>query len=152
MNSLEVSRTVKASRTQVWQVWTDPDQLIAWWGPDGFTNTFHEIAVRPGGIWKLTMHGPDGTDYPNEIRFEELVAPERIVYFHAANAQHPSGFRMTVTFTQEASPMTRITMTATFPTAAEMEAIRAGFLEGSRQCLGRMAARVMQLNPAEVAS
>lgn len=33
--------------------------LKNWWGPDGFTNTFHEFNLRPNGKWILTMHGPE---------------------------------------------------------------------------------------------
>ena len=49
-------------------------------GAAGFTTTIHEMDVRPGGIWKQTMHGPDGTDYPSQSVFIEVVKPERIVY------------------------------------------------------------------------
>ncbi|EMO29454.1 toxin-antitoxin system, toxin component domain protein [Leptospira interrogans serovar Bataviae str. HAI135] len=50
-------------------MWTEPEHVIHWWGPKGFTNTFETMDVRPGGIWKFIMHGPDGTDYPNLIVF-----------------------------------------------------------------------------------
>jgi hypothetical protein len=43
---------------------SDPNCIAKWWGPDGFTNTIHIYDFVPGGSWQLTMHGPDGTDYP----------------------------------------------------------------------------------------
>jgi len=27
--------------------------------------------VRPGGVWKHVMHGPDGANYPNKSVFKE---------------------------------------------------------------------------------
>ena len=38
--------------------------------------------LRPGGVWRFVMHGPDGRDYQNRITFEEVVRPKRIVYRH----------------------------------------------------------------------
>ena len=36
----------------VWDAWTDPKQVVQWWGPKGFTTTIHEMDVRPGGVWR----------------------------------------------------------------------------------------------------
>ena len=46
---------------------SDPVRLARWWGPAGFTNTFTICEFKPGGQWSFTMHGPDGTNYPNAI-------------------------------------------------------------------------------------
>ncbi len=43
------SRVVKAPIELVYLAWTDPAHLKNWWGPAGFTNTFHEFDLRPGG-------------------------------------------------------------------------------------------------------
>ena len=45
-----IERTVNAPRDQVWRVWTEGDQIAAWWGPNGFTTTIHEMDVRVGSI------------------------------------------------------------------------------------------------------
>ena len=55
------TRIYGAPRELVWRVWTDPKHIAQWWGPQGFTNTIREMDVRPGGAWRFTMHGPDGT-------------------------------------------------------------------------------------------
>src|SRR3954471_663109 len=75
-----ISRLFDAPRELVWAAWTDPQQVVQWWGPKGFTTTIHEMDVRPGGVMRHTMHGPDGTDYANKSVFKEVVKPERIVY------------------------------------------------------------------------
>src|SRR5579862_1989189 len=54
-------RLLDAPRELVFDVWTNPAHVPQWWGPNGFTTTIHEMDVRPGGVWRLTMHGPDGT-------------------------------------------------------------------------------------------
>ena len=60
------TRVFDAPRELVFKAWTDPDHLAKWWGPKGFTNTFQEFDMRPGGVWRFIMHGPDGVDYKNK--------------------------------------------------------------------------------------
>ena len=79
---LRISRLLNAPVELVWKVWTDPDQIKKWWGPDGFTNTITKMDIKPGGEWKLVMHGPDGTDYKNKSVFKEIVKHKKIVYEH----------------------------------------------------------------------
>src|SRR6476659_8272634 len=66
----------------VFEAFARPELLARWWGPNGFTNTFEVFEFKPGGHWKFVMHGPDGTNYPNESVFLELHAPFRIVIQH----------------------------------------------------------------------
>ena len=68
---ISITRLFDAPRELVFEAWTDPEQVVQWWGPHGFTTTIHEMDVRPGGVWRFIMHGPDGTDYDNRVVFEE---------------------------------------------------------------------------------
>jgi len=79
---LRISRLFNAPVELVWEVWTNPDHIKNWWGPNGFTNTIHLMDVKNGGEWNLTMHGPDGTDFKNKSIFKEIVPHEKIVYEH----------------------------------------------------------------------
>jgi uncharacterized protein YndB with AHSA1/START domain len=79
---LRMSRTFKASIDLMWEVWTQRDHLSQWWGPDGFTSTIHTMDFREGGEWKLTLHGPDGTNYPNRSVFKEIIPFKKIVFEH----------------------------------------------------------------------
>ena len=63
------TRTINAPVNKVFLAWTEPEYLKNWWGPNGFTNTFREFDLRPGGKWKFTMHGPDKGNYENEAEF-----------------------------------------------------------------------------------
>jgi uncharacterized protein YndB with AHSA1/START domain len=78
------TRVVGAARELVFKALTDPDHLAHWWGPKGFTNTFHEFDLRPGGTWRFVMHGPDGVNYQNKSVFVEIVKPERLVFEHVS--------------------------------------------------------------------
>jgi uncharacterized protein YndB with AHSA1/START domain len=79
---LRLTRTFKAPIDLMWEVWTSPEHIVNWWGPNGFTNTIHKMDFREGGEWKLTMHGPDGTNYPNRSIFREIIPFKKIVYQH----------------------------------------------------------------------
>ena len=79
---LSISRLFNAPVELVWEVWTNPDHIKNWWGPNGFTNTIHLMDIKKGGEWNLTMHGPDGTDFKNKSIFKEIVPLKKIVYEH----------------------------------------------------------------------
>ena len=79
---LLITRTLNAPVELVWEVWTKPEHIAQWWGPNGFTNTITTMDMVPGGQWNLTMHGPDGTDYVNKSTFTEVVEFKRISYEH----------------------------------------------------------------------
>jgi len=81
---LIITRELNAPIELVWEVWTDPEHLAQWWGPDGFTNTISKMDMKPGGDWDLVMHGPDGTDYKNKSVFREIVKYRKIVYDHVS--------------------------------------------------------------------
>jgi len=134
-----ISRVFDAPRDLVFQVWTDPQHMGSWWGPIGFTTTTHEIDVRPGGVWRFIMHGPDGTDYPNKIVYLEITKPERLVYDHGDEGQR-GYFRVTVTFAEEGGK-TRLTMRSLFSSAAEREEVVTKYhaIEGGNQTLDRFA-------------
>ena len=93
---LNITRELNAPIELVWEVWTDPEHLAKWWGPDGFTNTISKMDMKPGGEWDLVMHGPDGTDYKNKTVFREIVKYKKIVYDHVSGPK----FIATITFEQ----------------------------------------------------
>jgi uncharacterized protein YndB with AHSA1/START domain len=143
-----VTRTLDAPRELVWQAWTDPAHLIHWWGPRGFTNTLKQFDLRPGGVWRFAMHGPDGVDYPNQIVFQEIEAPARLVALHGSGAEDdPDRFEMIVTLEEEQANQTRLTLRMVFPSAAARDqAIKEyGAIDGANQTLDRLAERVALL-------
>src|SRR4051812_27530583 len=82
------SRLIDAPQERVFQAFADPARLARWWGPNGFTSTFEVFEFRAGGMWRFVMHGPDGTDYPNESVFVEVAACERVVFEHLSETHH----------------------------------------------------------------
>ncbi|MDC0673593.1 SRPBCC domain-containing protein [Nannocystis radixulma] len=116
---LVITRVFSAPRELVWKVWTDPAHVVRWWGPRGHSTTIREHDVRPGGVWRYVMHGPNGVDYDNRIRYTEVVAPERLVYHHDADRDDDDdqSFHVTVTF-QIRGEQTEVVMRTLFRSAA----------------------------------
>ena len=136
-----ISRVFNAPRELVFDAWTDTKNIGQWWGPNGFTNTIHEMDVRPGGVWRFVMHGPDGVDYKNKIVYLEIVKPERLVYTHGSGeAGDPGQFHVTVTFAEQGGK-TELTMRSLFESAAERDKVveEYGAIEGGNQHLDRLA-------------
>lgn len=137
-------RLLNAPRPLVFKVWTDPVHIVQWWGPNGFTNTNHGMDISPNGVWRFTMHGPDGTDYKNKIVFLEVIEPERIVYRHSDDEDtEPIHFHVTVTFDAKGNK-TLLTMRMVFDTREELEKVAReyGAIEGAHQTIGRLEAYV----------
>ena len=139
--ALVTQRLISAPRVRVFAAWIDPGQAEKWWGPNGFRTTTLEADVRPGGIWRHIMHGPDGRDYPNRIRYVEIRPPECIVYDHDDDSDHGvTRFHATVTF-EEANGKTLLTLRSEFATAEELDRVAKehGAIEGAVQHLERLA-------------
>jgi len=109
-----LSRKLNAPVALVWEVWTQPEHIANWWGPDGFTNTITTMNVNPGGEWNLVMHGPDGTDYKNKSIFKEIIPCKKIVYEHISGPR----FVATIDF-EEQGDHTLIRWHMLFETAEE---------------------------------
>jgi uncharacterized protein YndB with AHSA1/START domain len=132
------SRVVAFPPETVFASFSDPSRLAQWWGPDGFTNTFHEFDFRPGGVWKFTMHAPDGAAYAMDHRFVEVMPPERVEIRHI---QPGHDFTLTVALVPEARG-TRVTWRMFFDDPAEAEKLRPFLLNANEQNLDRLAAHL----------
>jgi uncharacterized protein YndB with AHSA1/START domain len=139
---LIITRKLNAPVKLVWEVWTKPEHIANWWGPDGFTNTISKMDVVPGGEWDLVMHGPDGTDYKNKSIFKEIIRYKKIVY------EHVSGPRFLATIRFEAQgEQTLLTWHMLFETAEEfirtVKTFRAD--EGLKQNVEKLSVYLSQL-------
>lgn len=77
---LVIVRTFDAPRALVFKAWTEPQHLVRWWGPAGFTTPVCEMDPRPGGGYRFSMRSPEGIDHWWYGVCREIVEPERIVW------------------------------------------------------------------------
>lgn len=137
------SRTLPATRDEVFAALRDPIRLAQWWGPKGFTNTFQEFDFRPGGAWRFTMRGPDGTVYEMDQQFAEIVPPGHLVVRHF---QPGHDFSLTITLAARGAG-TELTWAMRFADPAEGEKARAFVVPANEQNFDRLAAHLSAPRP-----
>ncbi len=128
---LVITRIFDAPRSLVFKAWTEPEHLVHWWGPRGFTSTIIANDVRPGGTYRVHMRGPEGDDHWSQGVYREVVEPERLVLAGAwtdADGKPTSPETLlTVTF-EEHQGKTKLTLhQAIFESVAARDSHRGGW-------------------------
>jgi uncharacterized protein YndB with AHSA1/START domain len=77
---LHLRRILRAPRSDVFRALTEPRELAAWWGPDGFTIPSVESELRPGGGYRIAMQPPEGDLFHLVGEFVEVDAPGLLSY------------------------------------------------------------------------
>lgn len=132
------TRLFNTTVQKLYAAWTNPELLAKWWGPDGFTNTFHEFDLKPGGKWNFIMRGPNGTEYPNRCVFIEIIKDKKISLNHVTSPE----FQVVTTF-DALEHAAKCTFRMIFATAKECEVKKGYVLDKNEQNFDRLA-RVLQ--------
>ena len=127
-------RIFKFPRQLVYRAWTEPEHLKNWWGPNGFTNTFHIFDLKVGGRWSFTMHGPEKGNYQNECTFAIIREPEVLVW----DRQSKPLFQVEVTFDDISENETRVTFKQKFQTEEECNKLRKFVPEKNEENMDRL--------------
>ena len=142
--TIVVTRLFDAPRELVYKAWTDPKQMAQWFPPKDFTAPVCELDVRPGGVFRIVMKGPEGEpfnggEFPGEGVFEEVVPNERLAFTFAGEGDSPPPILMTVFFEDQGNGKTKVTVHQTARTVAEYEALREmGSEEGLSQSFEKL--------------
>ena len=146
---LSLTRVIDAPRALVWEAWTNPEHLKTWWAPAPITTPECELDVRPGGIFRTLMRGPDGAEYPGTGVFLEVVDQERIVFTDALEpgwwpAKEP--FMTAIITMADEGGSTRYTARVRHKDEADRARHEEmGFHEGWGTCLDQLAALAVRL-------
>jgi uncharacterized protein YndB with AHSA1/START domain len=135
------TRTFNFPRQLVYKAWTHPDHLKNWWGPNGFTNTFHTYDLRVGGRWTFTMHGPDKGHYPNDVTFLVVREPEHLVWDRISKPL----FQVEVIFDELSKNETKVIFKQKFATVEECEKLRKFVPEKNEENMDRLEAELKKM-------
>ena len=135
------TRVFNFPRQLVYKAWTMPEHLRNWWGPNGFTNTFHAFDLRVGGRWTFTMHGPEKGHYPNDCIFIAIREPELLVW----NRISKPLFQVEATFDELGKEETKVTFKQKFATAEECEKLRKFVPEKNEENMDRLNAELQKM-------
>jgi uncharacterized protein YndB with AHSA1/START domain len=156
-----VTRIFDAPRALVWKAWTDPQYVMQWWGPKGFTAPFCKIDFRVGGKFLYCMKSPDGQEFWNGGEYHEIVLNEKIVYSlyfadskgnkvdaaqYGIEHQAIDDARDVVIFEDFGNGQTKLTMIGN---ETMEEAKNSGQLEGWNEILEKLAAVIAGLAQAK---
>jgi uncharacterized protein YndB with AHSA1/START domain len=141
-HELSITRLIDAPRTEVFRAWTEPELLKQWWGPHGMTTPECEMQLWVGGVFRTLMRAPDGTQYPNQGVFLEILAPRRLVFTDAFGENWvpaAKAFMTAVIELEDIQGKTRYTARALHWNAADCQAHEEmGFHTGWNQSLDRL--------------
>jgi uncharacterized protein YndB with AHSA1/START domain len=140
-HELNFTRELAFPRELVFKAWTERKHIDAWWGPTGFRNATHEMDVKPGGVWRYMMYGPEGRDYPSKVVYIEVVRPERLVFTLGGDeGAEDVSFHVVVNF-EDVGGNTRLTMKMLFASVEACEQVKShGAIEGNKQTMDRLEA------------
>lgn len=135
-----------ASAQKIWSAWNNIEKVAKWWGPAGFTSTVDELDVKTGGKMRITMHGPDGTNYPNTYVFDDVHAPTQLTYTNIGSKEFGLEPFQSVVDIEEKGSKTVLALTMRFPSLEEKDKHIYQFHadEGSRQLLERLCEQAME--------
>jgi uncharacterized protein YndB with AHSA1/START domain len=152
-HELSLTRLIDATPEQCFRAWIA--RLPDWWGPDGATTPLCDLELRPGGLMRTVMRGPDGNEYDMRGVFLEIDPPRRIVTTDAyAPGWQPTGkpfMTALASFVPEGGG-TRFTATARHWTEEDKAAHEAmGFHQGWGQSADRFVAAAQAIGAGEEA-
>ena len=128
------SRVVNFPIQLVFRAWSEPEHLKKWWGPTGFTNTFHEFDFKVGGKWSFIMHGPEKGNYPNECEFIKIEEPALIAWKRHSKPL----FQVLVTFEEIDIDKTKIVFKQLFETAKECNKLKPFVIDKNEENFDRL--------------
>ena len=149
-----IGRIFDAPRDLVWRAWTDPEQLLRWWGPKTFTCPVFQMDLRVGGRYLYCMRSPEGVDYWGTGEFREIVPLARLVWtdsfadaqgnvvpatHYGMSADFPLELLVTVAFETFGKAQTRLTLRHEGLPAGEMsDMTAAGWRESFDKLVDRL--------------
>ena len=133
--TLVVRRHIQAPPEKLFAAWTEPAQLLRWWGPEGVVCAHAEVDLRPGGRYRIANRMPDGSILWIHGVFEAIEAPVRLIYSWQIDGRAGRPERVTVEFLRQAEATEVVVTHERIADAAA----RAGHESGWRGCLDGLA-------------
>ena len=82
---LDITRVFDAPRELVFKLWSAPEHLVRWWGPEGYHLSHCELDFRIGGSWRFCMQrGADERHWIGGV-YREVTPPSRLVFSYVGD-------------------------------------------------------------------
>lgn len=80
---LYLERIVNVPKELVWKAWTEPEMIKQWFTPAPWKTIDCVIDLRPGGIFRTVMQGPEGEEFAGDGCYLEIVENTKLVWTSA---------------------------------------------------------------------
>lgn len=99
-NTVRLHRVFKAAPERVYRAFLEPDAMVKWLPPNGFTGKVHKMDARVGGSHRMSFTNfTTGQGHSFGGEYQELVPNERIRYTDKFDDPNlPGQMQVTVTF------------------------------------------------------
>jgi len=119
---LVFTRVFNAPRQSVFDAWTKPEHLKAWYGCHRSAMLMCEVDLRVGGTYRFRSRLDDGTEYTISGIYRDIAPPERLVFTHRFNDDPGKEALVALQF-DERNGKTTMTMTALYRSAEDRKAV-----------------------------
>lgn len=130
-NTIQLHRVLRARPERVYRAFTDPDAMVKWMPPHGFTGKVHHMDVREGGSYRMSFTNFNtGSSHAFGGSYVAVVANERLEYTDRFDDPNmPGEIRVTVSFTPVACGTELKVTQAGLPDAIPVEFCYLGWQE-----------------------
>lgn len=149
-----VTRRFAAPRERLWTAWSDPDDVMKWWGPQGFTSPTCRMDFTEGGTTLVCMRSDQGWELYNTWTYGSIVPMERIEFVQGfadkdGNAVSPAELGLPLAIPENVSH--EVTLIAIDDATTELTVHEFGYpnpeiadvsRHGMEECLDKMATLV----------
>lgn len=99
-NTIRLHRVLRATPERAYRAFLDPDAMVKWLPPNGFTGKVRHMDAREGGTYKMSFTNfATGKSHSFGGKYLELIPNERMLYTDAFDDPNlPGEMRTTITF------------------------------------------------------
>jgi len=77
---LRLERLIASPPEVLFALWTEPDHLLKWWGPEECETSVHTLDLRPGGRWRIVLRQSNGNTLAISGVYRIVEPPRRLVF------------------------------------------------------------------------
>jgi uncharacterized protein YndB with AHSA1/START domain len=146
-----ITRTLNAPRDVVWRAVSQPEHLVQWWGPHGYTNKVAAYDFRVGGKWRIETTDTRGNQFNFHGEFREIARPEKIIQTFGMEGMWDGRYSVdSLTLTAD-GPRTLYRVVSRFPSIADRDfMIASGMEKGMNEGFERLDALLVALTASAV--
>ena len=125
---LKITRIINAPRQDVFEAWTNAEQVKHWMCPEGSSVSFAELDVRVGGTFRIDMR-IDEADTVHTGIYHEITPPAKLVFTWVSKHTHHRESLVTVEFFEQGETTELVLLQRQLPDEEAVQRHTSGWTE-----------------------